>query len=100
MKRTLADAGVTDFMIVEYNDEVGGRVHHENFGSDAQGNPLVVEYGANWVQGLGTEGGPGTLKFTHCCTNMSLTWPREPHLDTGKLMMHAVSFKMLINHCR
>ncbi|KAH8175140.1 flavin containing amine oxidoreductase domain-containing protein [Sarocladium implicatum] len=56
--RTLTDAGVDDFVIVEYKDEIGGRVHHENFGSDANGKPLVVEYGANWVQGLGGEDGP------------------------------------------
>jgi polyamine oxidase len=28
------------------------------FGSDANGDPYILELGANWVQGTGTEGGP------------------------------------------
>lgn len=31
---------------------------HTTFGKDSSGNPYVVELGANWVQGLGTPGGP------------------------------------------
>lgn len=37
---------------MEYNGEIGGRVKHTDF------NGNIVELGANWVQGLGTEGGP------------------------------------------
>jgi polyamine oxidase len=33
-------------------------VKHTTFGKDASGKPLTVELGANWVQGLGTTGGP------------------------------------------
>ena len=57
------DAGITDFTIIEYKDEIGGRVHHADFGRNSKGEPLVVEYGANWVQGLGTDKGPGALLF-------------------------------------
>ncbi|KAK8135635.1 hypothetical protein PG984_003575 [Apiospora sp. TS-2023a] len=55
--QTLSQASVTDFIIVEYKDEIGGRLHHENFGKGPDGKPLLVEYGANWAQGLGTPGG-------------------------------------------
>ncbi|KAK8066701.1 hypothetical protein PG997_013448 [Apiospora hydei] len=55
--QTLANASVTDFIIVEYKDEIGGRLHHENFGKGPDGKPLLVEYGANWAQGLGKPGG-------------------------------------------
>lgn len=43
-------------MIVEYNSEIGGRVAHTTFG--VENNSHIIEYGANWVQGLVTEGGP------------------------------------------
>lgn len=33
-------------------------MRHTTFGQDAKGDPLTVELGANWVQGLGTDGGP------------------------------------------
>ncbi|KXJ92656.1 putative flavin-containing polyamine oxidase [Microdochium bolleyi] len=54
---TLANQSITDFVIVEYQDEIGGRVHNHPFGKDAEGKPLLIEYGANWAQGLGEEGG-------------------------------------------
>lgn len=58
--QALHNQSITDFLIVEYQGEIGGRVHHADFGQGPDGNPLLVEYGANWAQGLGTEGGPGT----------------------------------------
>lgn len=54
----LSNASVSDFIIIEYNSEIGGRVAHTTFGKDEQGKPYVVELGANWVQGLGSKGGP------------------------------------------
>lgn len=56
--QALVNASVTDFVIVERNDYIGGRVKHTEFGKKADGTPYTVELGANWVQGLGTEGGP------------------------------------------
>lgn len=56
--QALANASLTDFVIVERNDYIGGRVSHTNFGTKADGSPWVVELGANWIQGLGTEDGP------------------------------------------
>ncbi|KAG8168411.1 hypothetical protein KVR01_001160 [Diaporthe batatas] len=56
--QALSNQSITDFLIVEYQSEIGGRVHHADFGKGADGNPLLVEYGANWIQGLGTEDGP------------------------------------------
>jgi polyamine oxidase len=50
---------VTDFLILEYNDEIGGRMKTATFGEKADGNgSYVLELGANWVQGLGFKGGP------------------------------------------
>lgn len=38
-----------DFLIVEYNGEIGGRVKHTDFGKKPGSNdPYVVELGANW----------------------------------------------------
>ena len=33
-------------------------MHHTTFGQDPDGNPYTIELGANWVQGLGSDGGP------------------------------------------
>ncbi|KAI1306568.1 amine oxidase [Xylaria venustula] len=56
--QALVNASVTDFLIVERNDYIGGRVKHTEFGKKPDGTPYVVELGANWVQGLGSPGGP------------------------------------------
>ncbi|KAL2811760.1 amine oxidase [Aspergillus granulosus] len=53
--QTLANASITDFLILEYRDTLGGRVMHTEFGQDPNGDPYVIELGANWVQGLGSE---------------------------------------------
>ncbi|KAI1460550.1 putative flavin-containing polyamine oxidase [Annulohypoxylon moriforme] len=62
--QALSNASVSDFLIVERNDYIGGRVKHTNFGSKPDGTPYVVELGANWVQGLGSEGGPENPVWT------------------------------------
>ncbi|KAI1477874.1 amine oxidase [Daldinia eschscholtzii] len=56
--QALSNASISDFLIIDRNDYIGGRVAHTNFGSKPDGTPYVIELGANWVQGLGTEGGP------------------------------------------
>ncbi|KAH7110314.1 polyamine oxidase-like protein, partial [Dendryphion nanum] len=56
--QALSNQSINDFLIVEYNGEIGGRLSHTTFGKDADGSPYTVELGANWVQGLETEGGP------------------------------------------
>lgn len=55
--QALANASVDDFVIVERNDHIGGRVAHTNFGTDPNGSPYTVELGANWIQGLAVPGG-------------------------------------------
>lgn len=50
--QALHNQSIDDFLIVEYNGEVGGRCKHTTF------NGITVELGANWVQGLGSPGGP------------------------------------------
>ncbi|QIW99487.1 hypothetical protein AMS68_005005 [Peltaster fructicola] len=56
--KALSNASVNDFMIVEYNEQIGGRARHASFGKKSDGSPYTIELGANWVQGLGTPPGP------------------------------------------
>jgi polyamine oxidase len=55
--QTLHNNSITDFIIVEYKADIGGRVTDTTFGEDLNGNPYVVELGANWVQGIASTGG-------------------------------------------
>ncbi|RAH48931.1 putative flavin containing polyamine oxidase [Aspergillus brunneoviolaceus CBS 621.78] len=52
--QALTNASVADFVLVESRETLGGRVWHTDFGKDKDGNPYVVEFGANWLQGLGS----------------------------------------------
>ena len=57
--QALSNASMTDFIIVDVNDYIGGRVAHTTFGTNvSSGEHYVVELGANWVQGLVSPGGP------------------------------------------
>jgi polyamine oxidase len=44
--KRLCDAGMTDLLILEATDHVGGRMHKQNFAG------INVEVGANWVEGV------------------------------------------------
>lgn len=50
--QTLHNASISDFVIVEHNDYIGGRVKNAAFGTAPDGTPYHVELGANWVEGL------------------------------------------------
>ncbi|RYC78929.1 hypothetical protein BFJ63_vAg18192 [Fusarium oxysporum f. sp. narcissi] len=50
--QTLHNASIHDFVIIEHNDYIGGRVKHTHFGNSSDGSPLTVELGANWIEGL------------------------------------------------
>ncbi len=54
--RTLHQQGISNVIIVEARDELGGRMRSHSFGST--GNTVTVEVGANWVHGTQTEDGP------------------------------------------
>ncbi|KAH7353330.1 polyamine oxidase [Plectosphaerella cucumerina] len=54
--QAIAEAGIDDFLILEHNDFIGGRVHHTTFGSKPDGSPYTVELGANWIEGVGGTG--------------------------------------------
>ena len=44
---------MTDFLILEYNTEIGGRVKNVKFGTNPKtGENYTVEVGANWVRYL------------------------------------------------
>lgn len=44
-------------------------MRHTTFGQDANGDPITLELGANWVQGLGTAGGPENPIWLLVCFN-------------------------------
>ncbi|RAL13132.1 putative flavin containing polyamine oxidase [Aspergillus homomorphus CBS 101889] len=47
--QALTNASVSDFLLIESRETLGGRVWHTDFGKDKEGRPYVVEFGANWV---------------------------------------------------
>ncbi|KAK7438804.1 N1-acetylpolyamine oxidase [Colletotrichum acutatum] len=54
--QTLVNASITDFVIVEYNNRIGGRVYNHAFGKKpGTDESYFVELGANWVQGTESE---------------------------------------------
>ena len=44
--QTLSDNGVTNFVILEARDEIGGRMRVADFAG------VEIELGANWIQGV------------------------------------------------
>ncbi|KAH8884198.1 amine oxidase [Thozetella sp. PMI_491] len=54
--QALHNNSIEDFVIIDRNDYIGGRLMHTTFGKDSNGNPYTIEFGANWIQGLGPVG--------------------------------------------
>jgi len=80
-QQTLTNNSVTDFLIVEYNSDIGGRVAHTTFG--AANNSYTVELGANWVQGLVTTGGPENPIWTLAqLYNLTNTYSNYSSIET------------------
>ncbi|EWZ34026.1 hypothetical protein FOZG_13708 [Fusarium oxysporum Fo47] len=53
--QNLTQAKITDFLIVEHNDYIGGRLRSQQFGRNTKtGKPYTIELGANWVEGIGS----------------------------------------------
>lgn len=50
--KTLYDQGVTDFLVLEGQDYIGGRIKHASFAG------IKVELGANWIQHADDEDNP------------------------------------------
>ncbi|KAJ4312855.1 hypothetical protein N0V94_007236 [Neodidymelliopsis sp. IMI 364377] len=81
--QALANQSITDFLILEYNEQIGGRMRHSNFGSDSAGNPYLVELGANWISGTGTPGGPENPVWTFSKqSNLSSTFSNLSSIAT------------------
>ncbi|PHH71068.1 hypothetical protein CDD82_6765 [Ophiocordyceps australis] len=49
--QALSNESISDFLILEYQDRIGGRAHHTTFGKKQDGSPYTVELGANWARG-------------------------------------------------
>ncbi|KAL9050875.1 MAG: hypothetical protein Q9206_004919 [Seirophora lacunosa] len=62
--QALYNASVTDFVIVEYLGEVGGRVAHTDFGRKPDGTPYVVEPSYSDYHSLTTFNETGPVNFT------------------------------------
>lgn len=45
----MSNSSIDDFVIIEYNGDIGGRAYHTEFGKQPDGSPYTVELGANWV---------------------------------------------------
>ncbi|KAI9659120.1 MAG: hypothetical protein M1821_002080 [Bathelium mastoideum] len=94
LQQVLANRSIGDFVIVEHNAQIGGRVAHTTFG--AKGKTFTVELGANWVQGLGSPGGPENpiwtlakkYNVTNTYSNYSdiLTYDETGAVDYTKLL--------------
>lgn len=54
----LVNASVTDFLIVEHLDRIGGRASEADLGTKDDGSSWIVELDPNWVSGIPTEDGP------------------------------------------
>jgi hypothetical protein len=63
-QQALSNASVHDFLIVEYNGEIGGRVAHTTFGNSSAAKAYTIELGANWV------------RRAHTLIRLKLTWIR------------------------
>ncbi|KAH7000638.1 amine oxidase [Ilyonectria destructans] len=55
--QSLSNASISDFLIVDRNDYIGGRMRNTKFGKAPDGKPYTVELGANWVEGLQSKSG-------------------------------------------
>ncbi|KAJ7180590.1 amine oxidase [Mycena filopes] len=71
--RTLHEKGIHDFLIIEARDELGGRMRSTQFGTE--GKRVLVELGANWIQGTQDGDGPA---------NPILTLAKKHHLRTAE----------------
>jgi NADPH-dependent 2,4-dienoyl-CoA reductase/sulfur reductase-like enzyme len=50
--RTLHEKGQENFVVIEANERLGGRMRSTRFGNKDKKVEVTVEEGANWVQGL------------------------------------------------
>ena len=44
--------GITDFLILEGQDKVGGRMKSHTVHAEDRENDIIVEMGANWIHGV------------------------------------------------
>jgi polyamine oxidase len=80
--RTLRELGISDFLVIEAGDELGGRLKSKKFGS------AVIELGANWLHGYGPGNPIYALAIKHQFnTSLSNSWEDicEPRAGFGCL---------------
>ncbi|KAB8068385.1 amine oxidase [Aspergillus leporis] len=93
--QALTNASIHDFVILEYRNGIGGRVWNTDFGEDENGKPHVIEFGANWLHGVGngrTENPLVTLARKHKLkntlddTSFVLTYDETGHNDYQEVL--------------
>lgn len=92
---------MSDFVIVEYNSEIGGRCRWTKFGNDSEGNQYTVELGANWVYVVNADTAQSREKadvqFPPDPGNCYRRRPGEPDLDLGTAsILHSDSLPVYI----
>jgi polyamine oxidase len=51
----MTEHNITDILLIEARDELGGRAHTETLHNAITGKDITVEKGCNWIQGPGKE---------------------------------------------
>ena len=73
---------MNDFLLIEYNGRVGGRVAHTTFGKKVDGTPYTIERGANWVRTYHSSKLAALIQVPGSGAWRSW-WTRKSHLDLG-----------------
>ncbi|XP_021363383.1 spermine oxidase-like isoform X2 [Mizuhopecten yessoensis] len=47
----LKESGITDVVVLEADQRIGGRIYTTEFGKKASGDKAIIELGANWIHG-------------------------------------------------
>ncbi|PNY29651.1 Polyamine oxidase [Tolypocladium capitatum] len=86
--QALSNASVSDFVIIEYQEAIGGRAHHTRFGAQKDGSPYTIELGANWIQEnpVWTLSKKYSLKNTNSNYSSILTYNETGYADYSSLL--------------
>ena len=79
--RTLTAQGITDFLIVEARDELGGRLRSTTFGTPNR--EQTIELGANWIHGTQVGDSPANPIFELALKHNLKTAESDPHSSTS-----------------
>lgn len=93
--RTLAAQGITDFLIVEGRNELGGRARSATFG--APNRQMTIELGANWIHGTQEGDNPPNPIFDLALKYDLKTADNDPLTSTSASTLN-ILFLFLFGH--